>query len=98
MYADPDPDPAAQINADPCGSGFETLVLGPDSVKSVDPYPDPYSESGTFINEQKDQRTKCIQSGKVPLQSIPAVLRIRDVYPASRIRLFSRVADPHSGS
>jgi hypothetical protein len=27
MYADPDPDPAAQINADPCGSGSETLVL-----------------------------------------------------------------------
>jgi hypothetical protein len=25
LYADPDPDPAAQINADPCGSGSETL-------------------------------------------------------------------------
>jgi hypothetical protein len=24
---DPDPNPAAQINADPCGSGSETLVL-----------------------------------------------------------------------
>jgi hypothetical protein len=24
---DPDPDPTAQINADPCGSGSETLVL-----------------------------------------------------------------------
>jgi hypothetical protein len=23
---DPDPDPAAQINADPCGSGSETLL------------------------------------------------------------------------
>jgi hypothetical protein len=23
---DPDPDPAAQINADPCGSGSETLI------------------------------------------------------------------------
>jgi hypothetical protein len=23
---DPDPDPATQINADPCGSGSETLV------------------------------------------------------------------------
>ncbi len=27
MYADPDPDPAAQINADPCGSGSETLLF-----------------------------------------------------------------------
>jgi hypothetical protein len=30
LYADPDPDPAAQINADPCGSGYgsgsETLL------------------------------------------------------------------------
>ncbi len=26
MNADPDPDPATQINADPCGSGSETLV------------------------------------------------------------------------
>jgi hypothetical protein len=30
LYADPDPDPAARINADPCGSGYgsgsETLV------------------------------------------------------------------------
>jgi hypothetical protein len=25
LYADPDPDQAAQINADPCGSGSETL-------------------------------------------------------------------------
>jgi hypothetical protein len=25
---DPDPDPAAQINADPCGSGSETLNFG----------------------------------------------------------------------
>jgi hypothetical protein len=24
---DPDPDPTAKINADPCGSGSETLVL-----------------------------------------------------------------------
>jgi hypothetical protein len=24
--ADPDPDPATQINADPCGSGSETLI------------------------------------------------------------------------
>jgi hypothetical protein len=24
---DPDPDPATQINADPCGSGSETLVF-----------------------------------------------------------------------
>ncbi len=27
LYADPDPDPTDQINADPCGSGSETLVL-----------------------------------------------------------------------
>ncbi len=60
-------------------SPFQISVSGPDSMKSVDPYPDPYSESGTCINEQKDQRTKCIQYGKVLLQSIPAVLRIRDV-------------------
>ncbi len=30
MYAEPDPDPAAQINADPCGAGYgsgsETLA------------------------------------------------------------------------
>jgi hypothetical protein len=30
LYADPDPDPTAQINADPCGSGYgsgsETLL------------------------------------------------------------------------
>jgi len=25
LYADPDTDPTAQINADPCGSGSETL-------------------------------------------------------------------------
>jgi hypothetical protein len=32
LYADPDPDPTAQINADPCGSGSgygsETLLVG----------------------------------------------------------------------
>jgi hypothetical protein len=27
LYADPDPDPTAQINADPCGSGSETLLI-----------------------------------------------------------------------
>jgi hypothetical protein len=27
LYADPDPDPTAQINADPCGSGSETLLF-----------------------------------------------------------------------
>jgi hypothetical protein len=29
LYADPDPDPTAQINADPCGSGsgYETLAI-----------------------------------------------------------------------
>ncbi len=27
MNADPDPDPATQINADPCGSGSETLNI-----------------------------------------------------------------------
>jgi hypothetical protein len=26
LNADPDPDPGGQINADPCGSGSETLV------------------------------------------------------------------------
>jgi hypothetical protein len=27
IFALPDPDPETQINADPCGSGSETLVL-----------------------------------------------------------------------
>ncbi len=40
MYADPDPDPAAQINADPCGSGYgsETLglIIGCVKVEAVD--------------------------------------------------------------
>ncbi len=39
LYADPDPDPAAQINADPCGSGYgsgsETLLPVLNSVKRV---------------------------------------------------------------
>jgi hypothetical protein len=37
LYADPDPDPAAQINTDPCGSGSgsETLVLSPKYVLSL---------------------------------------------------------------
>jgi hypothetical protein len=38
LYADPDPDTAAQINADPCGSGSETLptALQQSSGKSGD--------------------------------------------------------------
>jgi hypothetical protein len=32
LYADPDP--AAQINADPCGSGSETLLVDQDQVRS----------------------------------------------------------------
>ncbi len=41
---DPDPDPTAQINADPCGSGSETLLLTPGfgiryGVKKQDPDP-----------------------------------------------------------
>ncbi len=37
LYADPDPDPAAQINTDPSGygSGSETLVADPYVVESV---------------------------------------------------------------
>ena len=53
---DPDPDPATQINADPCESGSTTLVSDPDSLNpdtiilliririhilNADPDPDP---------------------------------------------------------
>jgi hypothetical protein len=31
---DPDPDPATQINADPCGSGSETLVTATKKVRT----------------------------------------------------------------
>jgi hypothetical protein len=47
FYADPDPDPTAQINADLCGSGSETLflsLLDPDPdplVRGTNPAPDP---------------------------------------------------------
>ncbi len=34
LYADPDP--AAQINADPCGSGSETLYFPPVEILSSD--------------------------------------------------------------
>ncbi len=35
MNADPDPDPATQINADPCGSGYgsETLPQKNDATR-----------------------------------------------------------------
>ncbi len=35
MNADPDPDPATQINADPCGSGSETLKKRNDADLSL---------------------------------------------------------------
>jgi hypothetical protein len=34
-------------------SPLKISVSDPDSITSVDLYPDPYSESGTFINEQR---------------------------------------------
>ena len=40
MNADPDPDPAVKMNADPCGSGYTALVftyqlgLGTDQPKA----------------------------------------------------------------
>ncbi len=36
MYADPGPDPEAQINADPCGSGSETLSRSDLFDKKID--------------------------------------------------------------
>jgi hypothetical protein len=38
LRADPDMDPAAQINADPCGSGSKTLLLDPDPELDPDPF------------------------------------------------------------
>jgi hypothetical protein len=32
-FLDPDPDPATQINADPCGSGSETLAMFSKTTK-----------------------------------------------------------------
>jgi hypothetical protein len=55
LYADPDPDPTAQINADPCGSGSgsETLGLVFESKTNPGGFEDiPVSESRAGTIEQ----------------------------------------------
>ncbi len=49
LYADPDPDPAAEINADPCGSGYgsETLLKCKEIQMGVI-----YMRKGSLIYEE----------------------------------------------
>ncbi len=62
IFAFLDPDPATQINADPCGSGSETLVWDPGSeIQDLEsgkkPIPDPGSSiQGSLILDPGSKR------------------------------------------